>query len=279
MADAPRTWAGLFDMPEGDAPSSRVWHGGGPAARMFGGQLIAQAMAAAGTTVPGGARPTSVHSLFLRPADASRPVEYLVEELRTGRAYCTRVTRVEQAGKPVMHATTQWHTPESWRTHNDVSLLPAVPGQPQQLPYPAPGVHAELLDLRWIDVPGGTGLWFRLSGRGAAVRAEWHTYIACYVSDLWLGDAALRRHDLTWNSGEVRASSLEHAVWIHRAVNVSEWVYIGSTAPVCDDGRGFVTAQLRTAAGELAMTIQQDVSIRSTGAQATPAVMSVGRER
>jgi acyl-CoA thioesterase-2 len=278
MTDASVAWDRLLELPARDRSGSWVWPGTGPSKRMFGGQVIAQAMAVAASTVAGGVRPASIHTIFLRPADASRPIGYRVGELRTGRAFATRVVQAEQDGRVVAHATSQWHVPESWLSHNDVITPPAIPSDPQPLPYPAPGVLTDLLDLRWTDAPGGRGLWFRLRA-GDAVRADWHAYIACYVSDLWLGDTALRRHGQTWDSTEVRASSVAHGVWIHRAVDVAEWTYIGSSAPVCEGGRAFVAAALRTATGELAMTIQQDVSVRSKVGRAAPAAASLGRGR
>lgn len=231
-------------------------------ARIFGGQLVGQAIAAAARTASPSQLPASIRGVFLRPGDASLPTRYRVERVRDGRAYATREVVASQGDRTLATFTTQWHAAEQWSDHDDRETPPAMPDTAQQLPYPARGVLSDALDLRWLDTPSGRGLWFRPL-ETLAPDPVLHACVAGYVSDLWLGDTLLRRHGLQYDDPSVRASSLDYAAWIHRPVDLDEWLYLASSAPVTAGGRGLVQGVLRTRSGSRVATIVQEVSVRT----------------
>ena len=140
-----------------------------------------------------------------------------------------------------------------------VELPPRPPAQP--LPYPAPGVAIAGFDLRWADDADGRVLWFGprnplIQGRNIPAA------LAIYVSDLWLAATALHRMGRRFDDPTVRASTLEHSVWLHRPVELRGWSCLRSTAVVAQQGRAVVTAELRTEDGLALASITQAVSLR-----------------
>jgi acyl-CoA thioesterase-2 len=253
----------LFDMRSADGVSWRsTVRVASVSARLFGGQLAAQGMAAAAGTVGPDLMPVSLHTVYLRPGDASVAPDYDVERVRDGRAFATRVIRASQRGRELARMSTQWQRAEAWQEHDDGDeSLPPIPPAPARLPYPAHGLLDGELDLRWTESSPGRGLWFRYLGtvRDDPLR---NACISLYVGDLWLLDTLLRRHDQSYDSPALRASSLDYAAWLHRLPDLRGWMYLGSTAPISAGGRGFVQAVLRSEAGTRIATINQEVSVR-----------------
>lgn len=257
-----RTFEALLAPHPSDDPAEFV---GGPAttvaARMFGGLLLAQALMSTARTVPPDFRPVSMHALFLRPGDSGQPTGYRVGSPRDGRAYATRTSEASQHGRTLASMVVQWQRPEEWLDADGVDGgLPERPRE-QPLPYAAPGVLTEVLDLRWVDTATGRALWFRPRVTLPADPVL-HTAVALYVSDLWLVDTLLRRFGERFDSPGIRAGSLDHAAWFHRAPVLDDWVCLTSWAPVAAGGRGLVEARLRGANGVLLATFVQEASVR-----------------
>ena len=232
-------------------------------ARMFGGHAMAQALLAAGRTVPGPRVPVSLHAVLLRPGDASVDCDLEVEVVRDGRSYATRRVVVTQAGRTIALVSTQWHAAEdcslTFDDRDAEQLPPRLEAQP--LPYPAPGVATTELDLRWSDDARGRALLFRTRDPLAEGR-DIAPAIAIYVSDLWLSATALHRMGRRYDDPAVRASTLEHSVWLHRPVTLTSWSCLRSTTVAAQQGRALVTADLRTDDGAVLASITQAVSLR-----------------
>lgn len=230
-------------------------------ARMFGGHLLAQALMSTARTVSPDFLPISVHALFLRPGDSGQPTDYRVGSPRDGRAYATRTAEASQHERVLSSMVVQWQRPEEWLDAGGVDgVLPERPPE-QPLPYAAPGVLTEVLDLRWVDTSTGRALWFRPR---ATLPADpvLHTAVALYVSDLWLVDTLLRGFGERFDSPGIRAGSLDHAAWFHRPPVLDDWVCLTSWAPVAAGGRGLVEARLHAANGALLATFAQEASVR-----------------
>ncbi|WP_197357294.1 acyl-CoA thioesterase, partial [Streptomyces clavuligerus] len=136
--------------------------------RVFGGQVAAQALAAAGRTVPGDRPAHSLHAYFLRPGDAAAPVVYTVDRIRDGRSFTSRRVVAVQHGEPVFHLSASFQVPEEGLEHR--TGMPDAP-DPESLPTAAetlpafaadfvrPGVVERLLrsreavDLRYVNPP------------------------------------------------------------------------------------------------------------------------------
>jgi acyl-CoA thioesterase II len=234
-------------------------------ARLFGGQAMAQALAAAAATVDHGRLPVSAHAVFLRPGGASQRLQLDVTNLRDGRAYATRRVDVSQDGRVISQVLTQWHKPEDSSMRFDPGAT--VPPRPhaQSLPYPAPGVVTEAFDCRWADTGNGRGLWFRLR---SPLRPDptLHAAAALYISDLWLLDTALRRVGRRFDDPAVRGSTLEHSAWFHRTLALDGWSYLESCAVGVADGRALVRARLLSDGGDLLASFTQGASVRDKAA-------------
>jgi acyl-CoA thioesterase II len=206
--------------------------------RVFGGQLVAQALAAAGRTVPAELLPHSVHAHFLDAGDPAEPLTYRVESLREGAGRTVRRVSAHQAGRTLCSVVASFARPRPGPRH-PVPVTPVVPpvdAVPQGATAQTRRWVAALgdilpLEIRFPVLPprdaverGGTG-----PGRQRVlVRAAdplpadplVHACALAYASDLLLLSTALAPHGLLMGSPAVRAVSLDHAVWFHGRVRV-----------------------------------------------------------
>ncbi|MFI6059571.1 acyl-CoA thioesterase [Streptomyces sp. NPDC051286] len=268
--------------------------------RVFGGQVAAQALVAAGRTVPGdlpqalgSARagetplPHSLHSYFLRMGDPGAPIVYSVDRIRDGRSFTTRRVVAVQHGQPIFHLSASFQTYEDGLEHQE-DMPPApdpetLPTAAQMLPQYAdlftdPGVMDRLLeardavDLRYVGAPPfasvGTPqeprsqVWFRTNGK-LADDPLLHVCMATYVSDMTLLDSVLLAHGRGgWMVGDVVGASLDHAMWFHRPFRADEWLLYDQASPSASGGRGLGQARIYTQDGRLAVTVIQEGVVR-----------------
>ncbi|WP_328538656.1 acyl-CoA thioesterase [Streptomyces sp. NBC_00344] len=258
--------------------------------RVFGGQVAAQALVAAGRTVPAERSTNSLHSYFLRPGDPGAPIVYTVDRIRDGRSFTTRRVVAVQHGQPIFHLTASFQTYEEGLEHQ--AAMPQAP-DPETLPTAAemlprhadrfldPSVVDRLLearaavDLRYVDAPPfatvGTPreprsqVWFRTSGKldGAIDQPLLHVCLATYVSDMTLLDSVLLAHGRGgWATGDVVGASLDHAMWFHRPFRADEWLLYDQESPSASGGRGLGQARIYTRDGQLAVTVIQEGVVR-----------------
>lgn len=250
--------------------------------RIFGGQLLAQALYAASTTVDQHA-PHSLHAYFLQTGDSSRPVEIEVERVRDGRSMATRQVRVAQGDRTLLTALTSFHN-----NPIEPELRPAplnVP-PPEEMPLLQHWVHHVPQAMRrnaqtWISAPpalemriaepttffGGKQIsgprshWMRLP-RSVADTAALHTALLAYASDYLMLDMALRSHPDPADYTSVAAVSLDHAIWLHRPVDFHEWhLYTQETAAIAGH-RAMVRGVIRDRAGRIVAGTAQEVLVR-----------------
>ncbi|QCW77763.1 acyl-CoA thioesterase II [Streptomyces sp. S6] len=268
--------------------------------RVFGGQVAAQALVAAGRTVPpdlpqalGSARagetPSahSLHAYFLRAGDPGAPIVYTVDRIRDGKSFTTRRVVAVQHGQPIFHLSASFQTYEEGLEHQ--ADMPASP-DPETLPTAAemlpryahlfadPGMADRLsearaaVDLRYVDEPpfGTVGeareprsqVWFRTNGK-LADDPLLHVCMATYVSDMTLLDSVLLAHGRGgWAVGDVVGASLDHAMWFHRPFRADEWLLYDQESPSASGGRGLGQARIYTADGRLAITVIQEGVVR-----------------
>ncbi|MEV2251384.1 acyl-CoA thioesterase II [Streptomyces sp. NPDC050147] len=254
--------------------------------RVFGGQVAAQALVAAGRTVAADRPAHSLHAYFLRAGDPGAPIVYTVDRIRDGRSFTTRRVVAVQHGQPIFHLSASFQTYEEGLEHQ--TGMPSAP-DPETLPTAAemlprhlPAHVAERLiearaavDLRYVDAPPWASVgqpreprsqvWFRTNGKldDYAPDPLLHVCLATYVSDMTLLDSVLLAHGRGgWAVGDVVGASLDHAMWFHRPFRADEWLLYDQESPSASGGRGLGQARIWTRDGRLAVTVIQEGVVR-----------------
>ncbi|MEV8031954.1 acyl-CoA thioesterase II [Streptomyces sp. NPDC086182] len=255
--------------------------------RVFGGQVAAQALVAAGRTVPEDRLAHSLHAYFLRIGDPGAPIVYSVDRIRDGRSFTTRRVVAVQHGQPIFHLSASFQTYEEGMEHQ--APMPPAP-DPESLPTAAEllPLYADVftdadvverilearesVDLRYVDAPPyatvgearepRSQVWFRTNGK-LADDPLLHVVLATYVSDMTLLDSILLAHGRGgWVTGDVVGASLDHAMWFHRPFRADEWLLYDQESPSASGGRGLGQARIYTQDGRLAISVIQEGVVR-----------------
>ncbi|MFM8701873.1 MAG: acyl-CoA thioesterase II [Hyphomicrobiales bacterium] len=250
--------------------------------RVFGGQVIGQALVAASRTVEG-RLPHSLHGYFLLPGDPKVPIIYDVERIRDGRSFTTRRVKAIQHGQPIFTLSASFHVDEPGLSHQ--IAMPDVP-KPDQLPsesdirervmplMPDP-VRAyfererpvELRPVEFKRYMTRDGLdpyfnvWIRATGTLPDDPAI-HQAILAYASDMTLLDSTLVAHGRTVFEREIQAASLDHALWFHHPFRADEWLLYAQDSPFAGGARGFARGSIFTGGGTLVASVAQEGLIR-----------------
>lgn len=251
-----------------------------PGGRVFGGQVLAQALLAAGRTVPEGRLPISLHGYFLRPGDVREPISFAVERMRDGRSFSARRTHALQGGKPILALSTSFQEVQEGLDHADA--MPDVP-PPDEVgsahddlesidhPIAKFWIQYNAFDLRHV----GTSIYLRPAPTVTDQQAVWmrargavpddplvHRALMAYACDQVMLEPVLRRHGQSWASRGLSMATLDHAMWWHRPARVDEWLLYVQSSPSAHGGRGLTTAEVFTQDGALAATIAQEGMFR-----------------
>ncbi len=247
--DSPDTWLGASSGPEGK--------------RAFGGQFMAQSLAAASRTVEAGKSPTNMHLQFLRGGEAGDGVEYGVQRVFDGRTAASRRVESRQNGRLLTVASVSFAAPLAGPEHGG----PIGAGHdPESLPRtgppgPAPSIPLDEIDIRFTDDRTGgefvRRLWWRVT---VAVPddALLHTVIAAYVCDLYMIDPALAVHGHSMRARTHRSGTTDSSLWFHRPVRADQWNLLETRSPAAARGRGVITGSLIRADGAIAATLVQE---------------------
>jgi acyl-CoA thioesterase-2 len=248
--------------------------------RIFGGQVMAQALVAAYRTVEDRSA-HSFHSYFLRPGDPNTPILYQVDRIRDGRTFTTRRVVAIQNGDAIFHFEGSFCVVEKGFSHQLPIELPDGPDGPSyedevraEIARHAPAIE---YDDRRFDLPievrtiGGlhlfdsairpprTRTWCR--AKGVLPDDEWlHQAVLAYASDLTLLVSTILPHPVGMTG--TRSASLDHAMWFHRPFRADEWLLYDQDSPVSDRARGFARGAFYTRSGELVASCCQEGLIR-----------------
>ena len=256
--------------------------------RVFGGQVAAQSLMAAGRTVEHG-RPHSLHAYFLRPGDPNVPILYEVDRIRDGHSFTTRLVVAIQHGRAIFNMSASFHVDEAGLSHQ--IAMPDVPA-PETLatlterlePYrehmgdwfsrPHPIDQRHIGHLPFIHKEGNDPLqrlWIRADGT-LPDDPLLHACIAAYASDMSLFDTMLAPHDVRWDDPDFMGASLDHSMWFHRPFRIDEWLLYDMDSPVSFGARGLARGFLFTQAGDLVVSMVQEglMRQRKTPAKGTP---------
>ncbi|MEX0276607.1 MAG: acyl-CoA thioesterase [Ruegeria sp.] len=256
--------------------------GGETPTRIFGGQVIAQALAAAYRTVEGRLC-HSLHAYFIRAGDPSIPVVYQVDRARDGGSFTTRRVVAIQHGKQILNLSASFHVQDDGWDHQHPMPRVVAPDQlptrnelrRQYLNRVPEKFHSELLRERPIEVseiepldfltPEKADdchhLWFRMAAAAEADPVMQHLLLA-YASDMDLLSSGLRPHGLSWLSGQVDGASLDHAIWFHGPMQFQNWHLYSMESPWTGQGRSFNRGSIYSEDGVLVASIAQEGLMR-----------------
>ncbi|HSG64713.1 MAG TPA: acyl-CoA thioesterase II [Gammaproteobacteria bacterium] len=253
--------------------------------RVFGGQVLGQALSAASYTVEG-RQAHSLHAYFLRAGDVTAPIVFEVDRARDGRSFSNRRVVAIQHGRPILNLAASFQIPEPGLSHQ--AQIPDVPG-PEGLKD-----LRELTGARASAIPEGIrrfltrerpflmrpveGVDLLSAAPREPLRHLWlktvdelpdnpdlHRNLLAYVSDYQLLGTATLPHGIHWEQGNVQMASLDHAMWFHRPFRVDEWLLYSMTSPNASGARGLAFGQFYTASGELVASTGQEGLIRMWG--------------
>lgn len=253
-----------------------------PYGRVFGGQVMAQAVVAAQRTTPVDRHIHSVHGYFVRPGDVEQPITFAVERIHDGRSFSTRRVQAYQAGVPIMSMISSFQDvdagpssqhpmpqdlPEPEDLPSSEDLLAAYAGHPQ-----ARAVIARPFDIRHVEGPiylpdperprrGTQHVWIRAKDRLPDDDAL-HRAALAYLSDYAMLEPIVRMHGAAWTTPGLKAASLDHALWWHRPARVDEWLLLALETSSSGGGRGLGSGHIYAADGTHVATVAQEGMVR-----------------
>ena len=273
------------DLYAGVSPKDRDW-------RVFGGQLIGQALRAACETVDGvaDAPPNSLHAHFIRGGNPTVPIHYAVDRIRDSKAFHTRQVNASQNDKLVFTLTSTFHRPEEGFRHGDP--MPAV-----TMPDDVKNWTVEEVEAKYGPMPEDmrenwdSGHWphdarhvterFMYAPRPADpdLQIWWkstcepalppaaedpisHLVNLAYCTDMMFMDACLMPHGKSLASPDMLSVSIDHAVWFHQPVDMHQWHLFSAHSSWADNGRGHVDGKVWREDGLHVATVAQECLLR-----------------
>jgi acyl-CoA thioesterase-2 len=242
--------------------------------RVFGGQVLGQALVAATRTVDPDRAVHSLHGYFLRPGDTTVPIVYRAEPTRDGGTFSSRRVVASQHGKPIFYMSASFQRAEDGLDHADP--IPEGVTPPDESPTLASvleastGRNADAWNSEWaaLDVrlasQTGRQFWVRAAGT-LPDDQPLHACVLAYASDLTLLGASLLPHGLVIGDRRIQPASLDHAMWFHRPFRADEWLLYDQASPSASGARGFSTGRLFTVDGRLVASVVQEGLIRPVG--------------
>lgn len=256
----------------------------GGVGRVFGGQVIGQALASAERTVAPDRAVHSLHAYFLRGGSEEHEIDFRVERDLDGGSFSNRRVIASQRGTPILNLVASFHRREDGFHHQDT--MPDVP-QPEALQSEAElrkgFVHLvpdhmlaqvmapRLIEMRpvnpahWMAITQSepaADLWFRAASP-LPDDPRVHRAVLAYASDLTLLGTSALPHPLSWIKGEIAGASLDHALWFHDDFRADDWLLYSMDSPWAGHARGFNRGRIFTRDGRLVASVAQEGLIRA----------------
>jgi acyl-CoA thioesterase-2 len=253
--------------------------------RVFGGQVLGQALTAASYTVKD-REVHSLHAYFLRPGDVNAHIVYEVDVARDGRSFSNRRVVAIQHGRPIFNMAASFQVPELGLTHQ--AGMPAVPGPdgladmreiPAEILSNVPEkmqrflTHERPFEVRPVEpiqvlapppAPPRRHIWIKTI-EALPDDPDLHRNLLAYVSDYQLVATATLPHGIHFADGKVQMASLDHAMWFHRPFRIDEWLLYAMDSPNASGARGLALGRFFTADGTLVASTAQEGLIRIWG--------------
>jgi acyl-CoA thioesterase II len=251
--------------------------------RVYGGQVLGQALVAASRTAPPDRRAHSLHAYFMRPGDPAVPIIYEVDRIRDGKSFLTRRVVAIQHGHAIFSMSVSFQVEEAGLEHQ--ASAPDVP-PPEQL------VPEEELKRQFMEHAGGAlrkywlrerpiemrpvslahytsrtkldpvqNVWIRATG-ALPDDAAIHKCVLAYASDMLLLDTSLYPHGRSLFDRDLQVASLDHALWFHRPFRADEWLLYSQDSPSASGARGFNRGAIYSRDGVLVASVAQEGLIR-----------------
>ena len=252
-----------------------------PLGRVFGGQVLAQAIIAATRTVADDRSIHSMHGYFLRPGDVNYPITFSVDRIHDGRSFSTRRTQAYQNGLPILSMIASFQDGDEGLEHQvampqdlpDPETLPNSAETLEDVEHPVAQYWASQrpFDMRHVPSP----IYLSVEGAHVAHQAVWfrsigdlpddpalHRAALAYASDYTIMESVMRRHGVAWATPGLKAASLDHAMWWHRPARVDEWLLYTQESPSASGGRGLSLGRIFSRDGRLVASVAQEATIR-----------------
>jgi len=247
--------------------------------RVFGGQVLAQALVAARRTVDGPREAHSLHGYFILPGNLDAPIIYFVDRLRDGRSFTTRRVTAIQHGRAIFNLSASFQVAESGPEHQ--TAMPDVPppeslkpeldlirGMADHIPAELRGVLTQdrPIDFRPVSPidpfrpepgPALRHVWLRALDR-LPDEPVLHQATLAYASDYGLLGTALLPHGLSIRTPGMQVATLDHAIWYNRPFRADEWLLYAMESPVAAGARGFTRGTVYTRDGTLVASVVQE---------------------
>ena len=284
MSDAVSDLLGILDL---EPIEVNIFRGHCPdeeRQRVFGGQVMAQALVAAQRTVGPDRVAHSLHGYFLRPGDPNAPILYDVDRIRDGRSFTTRRVVAIQHGRAIFNMSASFQVVEDGGVYQ--MPLPDVPG-PEELtswtdylatiiddipaeaadwlsrPRPIETRPVKLLHPMKgnVEDPPRQFIWFRAAGKVPDDPALQQVLLT-YAVDMWLLDCSVLAHGYRFGDPDFQAASLDHAMWFQRPFRADEWLLLDAECISTGGARGLNRSNIYTESGELVAAANQEGLIR-----------------
>ncbi|WP_375380794.1 acyl-CoA thioesterase [uncultured Sphingomonas sp.] len=272
----------LLDVEEIDRDLYRGARQPGGIGRVFGGQVIAQALQAAQRSVEG-KQAHSLHAYFMRAGNEEHPIVLRVVRDFDGGSFATRRVIASQQGQPILNMAASFQRPEEGLAHQ--ATMPDVP--PPEMLRTEMELRAAIADRlpergkrfflrpRAIEIrPCQPRSWFE-PRPGDPAHAIWlrlaapigddpvlHRAVLAYASDMALLGTAMLPHGVNWLTETMQVASLDHALWLHEPFRADEWLLYACDSPWAGHARGFNRGQIFTRDGRLVASVAQEGLMR-----------------
>ncbi len=252
--------------------------------RVFGGQVLAQALNAAMRTVDEADRHAhSMHAYFLRPGDPSKQIIYDVDPIRDGRSFTTRRVVAKQEGRAIFNTSISFHSNEPGPEHQFERPEAPAPESlesdqeywarmAQEYPDRYEPLRTWAIDRRHVNRrdyanPGNDlrkpfhQVWMRALGE-LSNDPLLHQTLLAYMSDMTLLGVSLNPHPLTTRSERLMFASLDHVLWFHQPFSANQWLLYDQDSPIAMSARGFMRGCFYSENGKLVASVAQEALIR-----------------
>jgi len=251
--------------------------------QVFGGQVIGQALSATKDTIDDLRPVHSLHSYFLRPGDASKPIVYDVENLRDGRSISTRRVKAIQNGKPIFYMTASFHVEGEGLSHQ--AKMPDVEGPenlissreqiiqlaaaanipiPERFGAKSPIAIRPVESFNPIDPEASKPIrhvWMKTRG-ALPDDARVHKYMLAYASDMAFLPVAGQPHGISFFSTNYQMATIDHSMWFHRDFRFDDWLLYQIESPSASNQRGYVLGKFFDREGRLVASTAQEGVMR-----------------